>query len=377
MMTNKTILYDTGSLLTAHDMIDDLTNDISKKPNALNQQLKNQPLSSWILSPAKLNLFLHITGKRADGYHNLQTLFRLVNWGDAMRFEPLADSFLLTEIQFTNTQFCQNDTHQATDNKANNWQPHRCPIQLSGGDDITTSLADNLIYKAAYALLDYVTDNHPNCLSQSFSVVHITIDKHIPMGAGLGGGSSNAATTLLMLNHIWQLGLSNTQLQSIGRTLGADVPIFVFGQDAYATGIGDVFEPVQLPNQHYLLLLPQTHIATANLFAHCKLQRDKTELSMKQLLACQNDYLFQLNPPFGNVFEPVVRQLSQPVAVALDYLDDICQTHGLSATPRLTGSGACVFLPLADTDHHDAITQKWQQNAPCQALLVQSLNAIG
>lgn len=358
---------------TAHAIINHMASDNCPTPTPTPTMA-----SSWLLSPAKLNLFLHITGRRADGYHDLQTLFRLVNWGDAMRFEPLARQFVLADYLATKAHIKKTES-----TKKESTQTSISPIHLSGADGITPSVTDNLIHQATDALLSYVAE-HATAMPVSLPIIDISLDKRIPTGAGLGGGSSNAATALLMLNHLWQLGLSNPQLQAIGRTLGADVPIFVLGQDAYATGIGDVLEPVRLPNQRHLLLLPQAHIATAQLFAHAQLQRNLPMLSTAELVDRQDDYLFRLVPPFCNVFEPVVRQLSDDVASAFDALWHLCHTHKLSATPRLTGSGACVFLPIDDdTDPtllQPTLLQYWQQhwhkNALCRAVVVESLGWI-
>ena len=177
------------------------------------------------LSPAKINLFLHITGKRADGYHNLQTVFRLLDWGDYLQF-TLTDMIDTPNAAQVNTSIDQQAaalTQQL--------------ISLKGAASITDNVADNLIFKAAKALLAYVISIAQ--LPHSLHAISITLDKHLPMGAGLGGGSSNAATTLLALNELWQLNLNQDELLKIATTIGADVPIFIFGQDAIAMGIGE------------------------------------------------------------------------------------------------------------------------------------------
>lgn len=165
------------------------------------------------LSPAKLNLFLHITGRRNDGYHNLQTLFQLLNWGDEMTFSP-------------------NQSGQ---------------IQIDCNDQ-SVATEDNLAYRAA-ALLQQQTRAH-QC------GVDISLQKRIPTGAGLGGGSSNAATTLLALNELWQINLDSTELMAMGRTLGADVPVFIEGHSAWAEGIGEQLTAVTLPCWDYLIVKP-------------------------------------------------------------------------------------------------------------------------
>lgn len=294
-------------------------------------------------SPAKINLFLHITGKRPDGYHNLQTVFRLIDLYDTINFT------------------C---TGQAI---ANN-----LPVSLANAEQITDNLTDNLIVKAAIALLAFVKSNQilNHSHIQQLPIVDIHLDKQIPMGAGLGGGSSNCATTLMTLNTIWQLGLSNQQLRAIGAKLGADVPIFIFGQDAVAEGIGEILTPIYLPQQRYLLLKPDAHINTASLFAHPLLKRDCASLSHDYLQTHSQDYTDILSPQFFNVFEPVVSALSATVDVSLQFLKILAQTT--RTTPRMTGSGSCVFLPIPDGIDSQTISQ-WQQSAPTAAYLVNTI----
>lgn len=288
------------------------------------------------LSPAKLNLFLHITGKREDGYHNLQTLFRLLNWGDKMQFRLSQQTINADEP----------------------------PIRLHCDVDLTANLQDNLIIKAAYALLKDI----PNTQKKTLNIVDIHLTKIIPTGAGLGGGSSNAATTLLALNDLWQLGFSSQQLQKIGVTLGADVPIFIYRQDAIAEGVGDILSPIKLPKQQFLLLTPLAHISTAQLFAHPKLKRDIKKLPVDVLQENSQDFLDTLSSSFYNVFEPVVCQLSTEVTEALNYLkqfESVCKS-----TARMTGSGSCVFLPV--TKQTEDINS-WIKQAPCPAFFVESI----
>ena len=176
------------------------------------------------LSPAKINLFLHITGKRDDGYHNLQTVFRLLNWGDYLHFSPL--SLIKTSV-VPNSTICIDE------------QITTCCtalITIVGADNITDNLADNLIFKAAKTLLKSAIESQK--LPEQLQQIRITLDKHLPMGAGLGGGSSNAATALLTLNELWHFNFNQNELIKIAATIGADVPIFIFGQDAIAMGIG-------------------------------------------------------------------------------------------------------------------------------------------
>lgn len=309
------------------------------------------------LSPAKINLFLHITGKRADGYHNLQTVFRLLDWGDYLHFS-IADKLIST-----------------IDNSVNNSRVDinsLCGqlLTLAGADTITSSINDNLIFKAARALLAFViqADRIPKQLSS----VQITLDKHLPMGAGLGGGSSNAATTLMTLNEIWQLNFTQSELIKIGASIGADVPIFIFGQDAIAMGIGEELTAINLAEQQYLVLTPNAHVNTAKLFAHPQLQRDITVLSIETIQNQTNDYVQYLNTPYQNVFTPVVTSLAPAVDEALRYLQGL-EKLALS-TARMTGSGSAVFLPLDSSVTIDkALLAKWIKDAPCAGYMVGSL----
>ncbi len=235
-----------------------------------------------LLSPAKLNLFLHITGRRTDGYHNLQTLFQLLDFGDGMRFELLPTD---------QTQLI-------------------C-------DDMQLQSADNLVLRAANALRERTGIQ---------TGVRITLNKKIPMGAGLGGGSSNAATTLVALNHLWQSGLSRTELSDIGVRLGADVPVFIHGRTAWGEGIGEQLTPVLLAHRFYIVLSPPCHVATGEIFSHQQLTRDSTAIKMAAFLAGQS----------RNDCEVLVRKLYPDVDNALNWLNQF-------ASARMTGTGASVF----------------------------------
>ena len=309
------------------------------------------------LSPAKINLFLHITGKRADGYHNLQTVFRLLNWGDYLHFS-IADKLIST-----------------IDNSVNNSRVDinsLCGqlLTLAGAEAITSSIEDNLIFKAASALLAAAIKS--NKLHERLPQVSVTLDKHLPMGAGLGGGSSNAATTLMTLNEIWQLNFTQKELIKIGASIGADVPIFIFGEDAIAMGIGEELTAVDLAEQQYLVLTPNAHVNTAKLFAHPQLQRDITVLSIETIQNQTNDYVQYLNTPYQNVFTPVVTSLAPAVDEALRYLRRL-QSQALG-TARMTGSGSAVFLPLDTSVTTDkAMLSKWIADAPCAGYMVGNL----
>ena len=260
-------------------------------------------------SPAKLNLFLHITGRRDNGYHELQTIFQLIDLYDWMTFEPIADGM----------------------------------IHIEGLNEV--ALEQNLIYRAAQLLKPHAKEP---------CGLNIQIEKNIPMGAGLGGGSSNAATTLIVLNQLWQCGLNEQQLADYGVQLGADVPIFIFGRNAWAEGIGEHLSFIDLAQKQFIILKPDCFISTQALFSQKTLTRDS-----KITTFCA----YQLEPSsFGNNFEPLARQLYPEVEEAMQYLDQF----GLA---KLTGTGACVFIEV--TSEMDI--KKILQNAPCKAYLVNSL----
>ena len=260
-------------------------------------------------SPAKLNLFLHITGRRDNGYHELQTIFQLIDLYDWMIFEPIAEE----------------------------------NIQIEGLNEV--KLEQNLIYRAAQLLKAH---------AKKPCGLNIRIEKNIPMGAGLGGGSSNAATTLIVLNQLWQCGLNEQQLADYGVQLGADVPIFIFGLNARAEGIGEHLSFIDLAQKQFIILKPDCFISTQQLFSQKTLTRDS-----KITTFCA----YQLEPSnFGNNFEPLARQLYPKVEEAMQYLDQF----GLA---KLTGTGACVFIEV--TDEMDI--EKILQNSPCKAYLVNSL----
>ena len=238
-------------------------------------------------APAKINLFLHITGRRADGYHELQTIFQLLDHGDRLAFETHFDSTI----------------ERVTD--------------IPG-----IAAADDLVVKAA------------KCLQQRLGTqqgARIYLDKHLPMGGGLGGGSSDAATTLVALNQLWSGKLTHAQLIELGIELGADVPVFIAGRTAWAEGIGDRLEPVSLPNRCYLVVNPGVHVSTAELFSASELTRDCRTITIRAFLDGRT----------RNVFEPLVKQRYPKVAAALDWL-------GQFADAKLTGTGGCVFAAFSD-----------------------------
>lgn len=306
-----------------------------------------------LFSPAKINLFLHIIGKRADGYHNLQTVFRLLNWGDTLHFE-------VSKVRF--------DPHQP-------FRATQLPITLVSEVSITTDIADNLITKAAIALIQAVKSKAYQIdmtLPVSLPVIDITLDKVIPSGAGLGGGSSNAAITLLALNQLWGFNFDLPTLINIGSSVGADVPIFIFGQDAIAEGIGEQLTPISLPKQHYLLLNPQAHASTKMLFSDPQLRRDVPALSVSDIQQNSEGYLDKLYPCYSNVFEPVVTERVVEVKQALVYLKQLEPLTG--STARMTGTGSSVFLPIPTALISQIQTHMVYNPPPCQALIIESLS---
>ncbi len=261
-------------------------------------------------SPAKLNLFLHITGRLENGYHELQTIFELIDLHDTLSFQCL----------------------------------NQDKIEVEGLNQV--ELSQNLIYRSAQALLPY-RKIQQGC--------HISLEKIIPMGAGLGGGSSNAATTLLVLNKLWQCHLSQQQLIDIGSKLGADIPIFIYGHSAWAEGIGDIITPItELTAKRYIILKPDCFISTQALFSQKTLTRNTKPSTFAA---------YQQNPNlFGNNFEPLARQLYPEVDEALRYLNQYGQA-------RLTGTGACVFVDIDEQSDVATILH----HAPCTGYVANSL----
>lgn len=260
-------------------------------------------------SPAKLNLFLHITGRRENGYHELQSIFQLIDLYDWMEFKQI-------------------DTDE---------------INIEGLNNV--NLENNLIFKATQILKPY---------AKIISGLNIRIEKNIPMGAGLGGGSSNAATTLLIVNKIWKCGLTIEQLAELGLKLGADVPIFVHGKNAWAEGIGEDLTFIDLDQKQYIVLKPDCFISTQLLFSQKSLTRDT-----KTTKFCA----YQITPSdFGNNFEPIARSLYPEVDEAMQYLDQF----GIA---KLTGTGACVFTEITK----DMNVNEILAHSPCKSYKVNSL----
>ncbi len=241
-------------------------------------------------APAKLNLFLHITGRRADGYHLLQSVFMLIDWCDTLHFELRANGKISRE-------------------------------------DLTTPLpADDLAINAARAL---------QLATGSTLGAHISIAKSIPAQAGMGGGSSDAASTLLALNRLWQLNLTKQQLAHIGLQLGADVPFFIHGSNAWVEGIGEKITPIDLPKAHFLVVKPASGLSSQAIFTDSSLKRDSPNAIISGFAA----YPFS----FGqNDLQAVAQKLSPDVSTALNWLGK------LGLQPRMTGSGSAVFAHVGE-----------------------------
>ena len=241
------------------------------------------------LAPAKINLFLHITGQRADGYHTLQSVFQLLDFYDTLHIKPTQNG----EIKRIN--------------------------EINGvpaSQDICALAASVLQQKTGCKL-----------------GVEYAVEKRIPMGGGLGGGSSDAATMLLALNHLWQLNLSRAELMQIGLTLGADVPVFIFGQNAWAEGIGEQLTKIDLPEQYFVVLTPLVHVSTAQVFANSTLTRDTKPLKIADFSRDANSKVFR------NDLEVIVCKEFPAVASTLKWL-------GQYGKAKMSGSGASVFVAL-------------------------------
>jgi len=242
----------------------------------------------WFPAPAKLNLFLHITGRRADGYHELQSVFRLLDWGDRVRLQVREDGL----------------------------------IRRDGPSVPGVAEADDLAVRAAMLL-----KKHAN-VGQG---VDITVEKCVPAGGGFGGGSSDAATVLVALNRLWRVGLDEDALAALGLQLGADVPVFVRGRNAWAEGVGEQLTPLALPPAWYVIADPGVHVPTAALFASPDLTRDAPVAKIAD---------FASGSLLGNAFEPVLRRREPAVEAVLIALDRIGRA-------RLTGSGSGCFVEFA------------------------------
>ena len=264
-----------------------------------------------VLAPAKLNLFLHITGQRADGYHLLQSVFMLIDWCDTLHFDVREDGVIERE-------------------------------------DLNVALpVDDLVMRAAQSL---------QRASGTPLGAHIAIEKQIPAQAGMGGGSSDAATTLLALNRLWNLNWPLSKLMPLGLALGADVPFFLGGHNAWVEGIGEKITPIDVPPARFAVVKPNAGLETAKIFRAPELQRATETATMP---------VFAVNPyGFGrNDLQPVAQALCPEMTEALQWLS----SFGLS--PRMTGSGSAVFARLHDGVLIDSAPNNWQMRI-CSNLAV-------
>ncbi|WP_263322123.1 4-(cytidine 5'-diphospho)-2-C-methyl-D-erythritol kinase [Endozoicomonas sp. Mp262] len=248
-------------------------------------------------APAKINRFLHITGRRADGYHNLQTLFQFLDYSDLLTFEASSELVLETSVPELDSP-------------------------------------TNLIIRAA-KLLQQVSGCNKG--------VKITLDKRLPMGGGVGGGSSDAATTLVALNVIWELGLDENELAALGLQLGADVPVFVRGRSAFAEGVGEQLTPMSPSEPWFLVLTPDVHVNTMAMYQHEDLTRDTQPIKVFAAIDQQG----------RNDFEPLVRRLYPEVEKSLNLLDNF--GHSSTGPAMMSGSGACVFAPYASKEAAESV----------------------
>ena len=272
---------------------------------------------SSFLSPAKLNLFLHITGRNADGYHLLQTIFRFIDLYDTLHIKPTANGVIRRINEVTGV-----------------------------------SEAHDLCLRAARLLQTY---------SGSHMGVDIALEKHIPLGGGLGGGSSNAATTLLALNQLWGLQLGNEELMFLGKQLGADVPVFINGHNAWGEGIGDVLFPLRLPPACYVVITPPIEVSTARVFEDFQLTSQAKPKRMHRLCTDAGQspsgnyqaYLATLG--LHNQLEARVGRLYPQVAEVLTWL----RQFGVAS---MSGSGASLFLETPNLAYADSVCQQRPRN---------------
>lgn len=278
--------------------------------------LKKDPIR-WP-APAKLNLFLYINGQRNDGYHELQTLFQFIDLCDHLTISANLSGEVTLSPEIENL-----------------------------------AVTDNLIFKAAMMLKEYGDNNLG---------AHIHLEKNLPMGGGLGGGSSNAATTLLALNYHWDLNLTKQQLSKIGLSLGADLPIFIEGHASLAEGVGEHLTKVDTKESYYIVATPDCHISTPSIFQNKMLIRDTPKRPLSLLMS--QDWL--------NDCEPCVKNNYPKVAKVIDWLIEYAPT-------RLTGTGACVFSTFSTAQEAQVVLDKspeWLTAFSCKGLNTSPVNEL-
>jgi 4-diphosphocytidyl-2-C-methyl-D-erythritol kinase len=252
----------------------------------------------WYPAPAKLNLFLHVVGRRADGYHLLETVFRFIDYGDRLKFTSRDDNVIIR------------------------------------GGNSPIPPEDDLIVRAARLL-----QRDTGCQRG----VEIVVEKRIPTGAGLGGGSSDAATTLLALNRIWGANFPRSRLLELGLSLGADVPVFLFGESAFAQGVGERLSPFALPPKWYVVLTPPVEVPTREMFSHPQLTRNTNRLKMSA---------FSIEDGHNDL-EPVACRRYPVIANYLAWLNDF-------ARARMSGSGSAVFAAFEKEAEARAVIARLQ-----------------
>jgi len=267
-------------------------------------------------APAKLNLMLHITGRRQDGYHELQTLFQFIDFADELEFKPRKDDRIIR---------------------------HSANFSVPEDEDIIIRAAKLLRaeYRRKKAAVAAVNDD----VAADVFGVDITLKKNIPMGAGLGGGSSDAATTLQVLNQLWGMQFNSDELAEMGLSLGADVPVFVRGFAAFAEGVGEKLSPVSLPENWYLVLIPPVHVSTKEIFCHPELTRDCSAIKLCDL--SQHEW--------RNVCTPVVVKNYPLVSQAIDIL-------GKYSKASMSGTGASVFASFESRAGAEEVLQQIRLN---------------
>ncbi len=261
-------------------------------------------------APAKLNLFLHVVGRRADGYHLLQSVFTLIDWCDTLHFELRHDGQITREDLGADAGLPEND----------------------------------LVIQAARRL-----QAHTGCPLGA----HIGLQKRIPVQAGLGGGSSDAASTLLALNQLWQLQLDHPTLTSIGLAMGADVPFFLGGQTAWVEGIGEQLTPIDLPSQRYLVVKPPSGVSTPDIFRHPGLKRDTKRAIISDFAAISQNHPSEAARYGRNDLQAIASQLCPEIDFGLQWLEG----KGLQA--RMSGSGSAIFAPVNQDVDCSTLPKNW------------------
>lgn len=277
--------------------------------------MPTKQLKRW-LAPAKINLMLKVLSRRADGYHELQTVFQILDYGDDMWFVPS----LSGEIERDCGEFAD-----------------------------VVDFEQDICVKAVRALQEKTGKKLDVCIG---------LEKRLPLGGGIGGGSSNAATTLMVVNHLWNLGLSRQELQKIGLKLGADVPVFIYGQSVWAEGVGEKFTPIELPENTYVVATPNVNVSTKAIFQHKdvlkRLTNPQDGIKIRAFQTGSRD----------NDLESVVRQEYPQVDKTFRWLENFSSKE-LKYSPQMSGTGASVFLPVANTQVAEKILAEAPDYVSC------------